>query len=215
MPQPLPDTHDTATGFEMALNFGYSALIGGPKTDGSSGMLSPQLVFGARILWPLSFGMQLNGGWDTSVARANVVAAANPGLYVRGHIQHYKKAWVSTPGPASACSRSRCNSRCSRPKRSTRPWSTSTRSTRAPRPTTRAAWPASTTCTRFRASTSRSSSARAFYITEGFGIDLTMALTLWLPQQACLHDGQDRLCFDSKLDSQTTFFIGGGLVFLP
>src|SRR6185503_19991009 len=54
-----------------------------------------------------------------------------------------------------------------------------------------------------------------FYITEGFGIDLAMALTFWLPQQEFLHDEKDKLCFESGLSSQTSFFIGGGLSFLP
>ena len=54
-----------------------------------------------------------------------------------------------------------------------------------------------------------------FFITQGFGIDLATALTFWLPQQECLHDGKNKLCYDSGLKSQTSFFIGGGLAFLP
>jgi hypothetical protein len=55
----------------------------------------------------------------------------------------------------------------------------------------------------------------AFYITESFGIDLSLALTLWMPQQSCLHDGQDRLCVESNLKNQTSLFMGGGIVLLP
>ena len=42
-----------------------------------------------------------------------------------------------------------------------------------------------------------------------FGVDLAMALTFWLPRQDCLHDGDDTLCFEDGLKSQTSFFIGG------
>ncbi|MFI5308448.1 MAG: PEGA domain-containing protein, partial [Polyangiales bacterium] len=80
----------SATGFELALNFGYQPWLGA-KTDGSSGLLVPQLVMGARVLWPLSFGVMLTGGFDTGAKGASVVAAANPTIYVRGHVQQYKK----------------------------------------------------------------------------------------------------------------------------
>jgi tetratricopeptide (TPR) repeat protein len=215
MPQPLPDTHDTATGFEMALNFGYSALIGGPKTDGSRGMLSPQLLFGARILWPLSFGIQLNGGWDSSVRTASVVAAANPGLYVRGHIQHYKKAlgfdaWAGAGFQPVAMQFALLKAQTIDP--SMVDINSLDESAKADLARNMAGVDHVHTIQSINVPFELGG---AFYITEGFGIDLTTALTLWMPQQSCLHDGTDRLCFDSKLKSQTTFFIGGGLVFLP
>ncbi|MFI5307775.1 MAG: hypothetical protein ACHQ53_10505, partial [Polyangiales bacterium] len=55
----------------------------------------------------------------------------------------------------------------------------------------------------------------SFFVTEGFGFDLALALTLWLPQQSCLHDSQNTLCTSSGLKSQTSLFFGGGLMFLP
>ena len=55
-----------------------------------------------------------------------------------------------------------------------------------------------------------------FYITKGFGIDLSLALTFWIPGQDCLHeDDKTRLCIEDGLEGQTSFFVGGGLSFLP
>jgi hypothetical protein len=54
-----------------------------------------------------------------------------------------------------------------------------------------------------------------FFVTGGFGLNVAMALTFWFPQSLCIHDESDRLCVDSGLDTQTSFFIGGGLSFLP
>ena len=55
-----------------------------------------------------------------------------------------------------------------------------------------------------------------FYFTPAFGVDLSLGLTFWLPQQDCLHDGtESRFCTSDGLDAQTSFFFGGGLSFLP
>ena len=60
----------------MAVNFGYQPFIGGPKFEGASGLLTPQIVLGARIFWPISFGIQLNGGFNLSRLYASLILAA-------------------------------------------------------------------------------------------------------------------------------------------
>jgi len=92
---------ESATGFEAALNFGYQLWIGGPKFNDSSGALMPQILLGARVPWFLSFGLALQGGYDSGNDQAKFIINANPGFYVRGHIQQYKKAlgfdaWLGT-----------------------------------------------------------------------------------------------------------------------
>ena len=44
-----------------------------------------QMLFGARIPWPLSFGLQINGSFDLGTDGTQFIIGANPGLYVRGH----------------------------------------------------------------------------------------------------------------------------------
>jgi hypothetical protein len=186
------DTGKTpATGFELALNFGYQPWLG-TKTDGSKGLLAPEVVLGARILWPLSFGIKLNGGFDTGASGTSFVAAANPTLYVRGHVQQNKKqlgldAWGGLGIQPLAMQFAVINR---------------------------------TSLVNKHLHTIQSINVPfelggSFYVTEGFGFDLTVGLTLWLPQQSCLHDGQNTLCTSSGLKSQTSMFFGGGLTFLP
>ena len=65
-PQGDPERHDPATGFEMALNFGYHAVDRRPEDREHQRRCSARRsLLGARpILWPLSFGVQIKGGFD-------------------------------------------------------------------------------------------------------------------------------------------------------
>ena len=54
-----------------------------------------------------------------------------------------------------------------------------------------------------------------FYVTRGFGIDLSLAFTFWLPQQLCYHDGEDSFCQEEGLETMKSLFIGGGISVLP
>ncbi|HMI90027.1 MAG TPA: hypothetical protein VK509_01630, partial [Polyangiales bacterium] len=213
-----PKANDTAVGFEMALNVGYQLWIGGPKPAGSNGALTPQVVLGARVPWFLSFGLQLQGGYDGSADGTEFIVNANPGLYVRGHIQQFRKplgfdAWAGVgfqpfamqfiglePAPID-------------------PTSVDPNDEQALGDLTRALAAREVGVDYVRTIQSINiplELGATFYITSGFGIDLSMALTFWLPQQDCLHeDDKTRLCLDSDLDGQTSFFIGGGLSFLP
>jgi len=215
-----PDSgKDLAQGFEMALNFGYQPWIGGPKPDGSGGALVPQISLGGRIPWPLSFGLLLQGGFDTSVAGTKVVAAVNPGLYVRGHIQKHKRqpgfdVWGGTGIQPLAVQASVLEPKQIDP------------TTIDPLSLDEAGiLELQRLAVKQKAGVDRVHSIQSInvpielgatlYITQGFGIDLSMALTFWLPQQDCLHDDRNKLCTDTGLKSQTSLFIGGGLAFLP
>ena len=47
------------------------------------------------------------------------------------------------------------------------------------------------------------------------GLNLAMAFTFWFPMQDCDHDDKNAVCIEDNLDTQTSFFIGAGLAFLP
>jgi tetratricopeptide (TPR) repeat protein len=214
--EPPDGSDDPATGFEMALNFGYQPWIGGPKTNGSSGMISPQIVLGARPIWPLSFGVQLNIGGDFGAPNTEVVAGINPGLYVRGHIQQKRKplgfdAWAGVGLQPFALQVAALEPQ---------PIDLSTIDPNAVDPEDIARQMAANEAGVDLVHTIQSINVpfelgATFYITKGFGVGLALGITLWLPQQDCLHDGEDRICVEDNLDTQTSFFVGGGLAFLP
>jgi tetratricopeptide (TPR) repeat protein len=214
-----PHGQESATGFEAALNFGYQLWIGGPKFNGSSGAIMPQILLGARVPWFLSFGLALQGSYDGGNDTTKFIVNANPGFYVRGHIQQYKKAlgfdaWLGTGIQPVAVQVA-----VLKPEKLDL-------NTIDPNSLDQAGQDALA-----RALGSEMAGVDlvhtiqsinipielggTFFITEGLGIDLAMALTFWLPQQSCLHDENDRLCSDKSPNSQTSFFIGGGLSFLP
>ena len=216
-PQPYAEApqNEDATGFEMGLNFGYMPWIGGPKTEGNKGVLAPQLVLGARIIWPLSFGLQINGGFNTSTPGTSFVVAANPGLYVRGHVQRYKHAlgWDAWAGLGlQPVAMQVAVNKAKKIDQTMIDQAAVNDSTRADLARAMAGINSVRTVQSLNLPFELGG---AFYITESFGIDLSLALTLWMPQQSCLHDGQDRLCVESNLKNQTSLFMGGGIVLLP
>ncbi len=207
---------DPATGFEAALNFGYNAFIGGPKLEGSSGHLSPQVLLGARPIWPLSFGLQINGGFDLGAPDTSAVISANPTIYVRGHVQQDKRMpWFDVWGGIGITPLAMQIAI-----RDAKPIDESMID-----PTLLLQPGAEADIARQMAGVDSVRTIQSinipielgatFWVTKSFGLDLAMALTFWLPQQDCVHDGEDTLCEESGLDGQTSFFIGGGLAFLP
>jgi tetratricopeptide (TPR) repeat protein len=213
-PQPL-GPKPSAAGFEMALNFGYQPLLAGPKMDGSSGLIAMQIVLGARIVWPLSFGVQIDGGADFSVKGTSIVSAINPGVYVRGHTLHYKAplsldGWAGVGLQPLAVQIAALNGNSSLSPNTD--------------PNTVAPNSAQARLLQQDASVDRVHTVQSlnvpfelggtFYVTEAVGFDLAAALTLWLPQQSCLHENPNRQCTSANLKSQTTLFIGGGVSFL-
>lgn len=216
----LPDEHPKQTGFELSLHGGYQFWIGGPNPGsgdnipGSSGAIVPlQLSLGARILWPLSFGVQLNAGMDFAADGTKVVVNAHPGLYVRGHLGQDKKqlgwdVWGGTGLQPIAMQVLVLEAQPIDPSMITGPVSASAIQT--------AATQQATGVTYVRTIQSVNVPLElggTLFVTPGFGIDLAMALTFWIPGQSCLQDDQDSVCVDA--DAQTSFFIGAGLSFLP
>jgi tetratricopeptide (TPR) repeat protein len=217
-----PDEHGEQTGFEMHLNFGYQFWVGGPKpgtTDGlpgSSGALVPlQLGLGARIIWPLSFGVQINSGLDLGADGTKVVVNANPGLYVRGHAGKDKKSlgwdvWGGIGLQPIAMQVLVLEAREIDP--------TMIPPGADPAAVQRAIASQMTGVSNVRTVQSLNfplELGATLFLTKGMGLDLAMALTFWFPSSSCLHDEKDSLCTDSGLDTQTSFFIGAGLTFLP
>jgi len=191
-----------------AVSPGTLAALG----PGSSGAFVPlQLTLGARIIWPLSFGFVLNTSMDLGEDGTKAIVNANPGLYVRGHASRDKKrlGWDVWGGvglqplamqvlalDSQPCDFTMITSaieaeRCAVAEMSDVSHVLTVQSLNVPLEL-----------------------GGTFFVTAGFGIDLVMALTFWLPSQACLHDGQDRVC-TGDLDTQTSYFLGLGLSFLP
>jgi hypothetical protein len=211
------DASKLAQGFEMALNFGYMPWIGSTKPNGVSGLLTPQIVLGGRFPWFLSYGVQVIGfGFDTGNPTTELALAAYPGFYVRGHIQRERKAMAFDAWGGVGLQPLAVQASLLKPEELDLSMID---------PTTVDPLELQNALAKQMAGVDRLHSIQSinvplelgatFYVTPGFGIDLAMALTFWIPQQECLHDEKDKLCFESGLSSQTSFFIGGGLSFLP
>lgn len=213
-----PGGRDSATGFEAALNFGYHPGLGGPELEGSTGTLTGQILLGARIVWPLSFGVAINAGFDLGNEGTSVVLAGHPGLYVRGHIQQYKKAmtfdvWGGTGIQPLSLQAAVVEPNDDFDATTVDPSLVSqddvvrlavTRELGAKRVHT------------LQTINIPIELGATLYFTPAFGMDLSMGLTFWIPQQDCLHDGTDaRYCKTSGIDTKTSFFVGAGFSFLP
>lgn len=217
-----PDEHGDQTGFEMNLHFGYQFWTGGPKPGtedglkGSSGAIVPlQLALGARIIWPLSFGFQLNTGMDLSADGTKIVANAHPGLYVRGHAGREKKqlgwdVWGGVGLQPLAMQILVLEAQKIDP-------------SMIPPGADPAAVQSAIAMEKTGVSTVRTVQSlnlplelgATLFVTEGMGLDLAMSFTFWFPSASCVHDDKDSLCVEDGLDTQTSFFIGTGLSFLP
>jgi hypothetical protein len=55
----------------------------------------------------------------------------------------------------------------------------------------------------------------SWYVTRGVGIGVNAAFTFWLPRQLCYHDSGDRYCIDKGLHAEHSLFVGAGVSFLP
>jgi hypothetical protein len=210
----LPDEGKNATGFEMALNGAYLMWLD-KGLAGTSGGPAAQLTLGARVPWFLSFGVQLiNVSADFSTKGTKAVIEAYPGAYLRVHTQHKRHpltfdVWAGSGVQPVALSGALLDAK---------PLD----------PTRLLAASATTLATQIgmqKAGVSQVMTLQTvnvpielgatFFITKGMGIDLAMALTFWMPTQLCYHDDKSRFCSDQGLKTTKSFFIGGGLSFLP
>jgi hypothetical protein len=212
-----PQGSESATGFEAALNFGYHPGIGGPELEGSSGTLTGQILLGARIIWPLSFGLAVNAGFDLANEGTNVVLAGHPGFYIRGHIQREKKAMTLDVWGGTGIQPLSLQAAVVEP---------DDLNATAVDPSLVSEEDIVALVVQQEAGVKRVHTLQTlnvpielgatFYFTPAFGMDLSLGMTFWIPQQECLHDGQDsRFCRSSGIDTKTSFFIGGGFSFLP
>ncbi|MDH5673317.1 MAG: PEGA domain-containing protein [Myxococcales bacterium] len=204
-----------ATGFETTLGAGHLFWLSGPETDGSSGAFAAQLNFGARVAWPVSFGLQLNTSVDLDEEGVTAVIAANPGLYVRGHVQREKRdLWFDVWGGIGF-----------------QPITMqfSMRESEKIDPTmidlTAADQTSQTDIARRQLGVGDLLTIQSvnlplelgavFYVTKTFGFHVAGQLTFWFPIQECIHDGDDAICVEEGLEDQTSLSITGGLSFLP
>ena len=214
--EPPAGSGGAATGFEMAVNFGYQPFIGGPEFQGSSGLLTPQITLGARPIWPLSFGLKITGGFDPGAPGTELLMAANPGLYVRGHIQQKRKQLAVDVWGGVGLQPFAVQVAALEPQDVDISMIDPTMVDTTDIARQMGAQQAGVDLVHTLQSINVPFELGAtFYVTEGFGIDLALGLTLWLPQQDCLHDGEDRVCTEDGLETQTSFFVGGGVSFLP
>jgi len=213
-----PGDGESATGFEAALNFGYHPGIGGPDLEGSSATITGQILLGARIVWPLSFGLAINAGFDLGNEGTTVVLAGHPGFYIRGHIQREKKAMTLDVWGGTGLQPLSLQAAVVEPDDNPNPTAVDP-SLVSEEDIVRLVVQQEAGVKRVHTMQSLNvpiELGATFYFTPAFGMDLSLGLTLWFPQQECLHDGQDsRFCRTEGLDTKTSFFIGGGFSFLP
>jgi hypothetical protein len=223
MSDPRQDMEDgleeeSATGFEAALNFGYHPGIGGPELEGSTGTLTGQILLGARIVWPFSFGVAINAGFDLGNEGTSFVLAGHPGLYLRGHIQRYKKAMTFDVWAGTGIQPLSLQAAAVEPDKDFDP-TTVDPSLVNEEDVVRLAVASEIGAERVHTLQTLNVPVElgaTFYVTPAFGIDMSLGMTFWIPTQDCLHDGQDaRFCTSDNLDTKTSFFIGAGLSFLP
>lgn len=210
----LPEDYTSATGFELMVNGGYLLWFDeGPF--GSSGGPSVQLSLGARYPWPLSFGVELLGlSADWSTPDTEIILSVHPAVYLRAHSQPRRKQGALDIWGGAAI---------------------------APYAMTGVGFEGDPSDSERAAQAGLGPSQRAilqelgvgetatlqwiaiplqlgatFFITRGFGIDISLSYTFWLPQELCFHDdSDDEACVEDGLETNHSLFIGGGLSFLP
>lgn len=211
---------DPATGLEMATNVGYQVnLKNGPS--GASGALAMRLFsVGARPFWPISAGVQfLNVGVNWWNDGTQAVVALHPGLYVRGHSQRIRKVfaidvWGGLAFQPVAMSVAAVEQESFDP--SMIDFSALEGMT---------ATDIGTDVVKGELGVRHAATIQSynipielgvsFFVTEGLALELASALTFWVPTQACYLEESDRVCYDSKLKTQTSLYFGAGLTFLP
>jgi hypothetical protein len=171
-----------------------------------------KLGLGARIPWPVSFGLSLiDVSTDFGTPNTSAVITLSPGIYVRAHSQHYRKAktldvWGGAGFVPIAFG-----------------IATFDRDT--------------TTQERLEGLTARDIEealqlgigrmvtrqsvnipielGATYYLTRGVGVSLHASFAFWIPTQLCYHDGGDRYCKTSGIKTQHSLYFGAGVSFLP
>jgi hypothetical protein len=175
-------------------------------------------LLGARIVWPFSFGIAINAGFDLGNEGTSVVLAGHPGLYLRGHLQQYKKAMTFDVWAGTGIQPLSLEVAVVEPDENIDP-ATVDPSLVNQDDVVRLAVNQQLGAERVHTVQTLNiplELGATFYVTPAFGFDLSLGMTFWIPTQDCLHDGTDaRFCTSDGLDTKTSFFIGGGVSFLP
>ena len=224
----LPNETPPQQGFESWINVGYSLWLddGPAASNGGPGL---QIGLGLRFPWFLSYGVQLvNFQFDTTVDGTQVILGANPGFYLRGHLSRDQQAmgWdvffgVGFQPVAFTVSVYETQDFDASQIDPLALQNMGTSDVAGAALQQMANIGDTVTVESFNVPIELGAT---FYVTSGFGLSATLAMTFWVPVQTCLHDSSDALCFD---DGQTvrgdvfgtetikSLFIGGGLTFLP
>jgi tetratricopeptide (TPR) repeat protein len=206
-----PDEARDAVGFELNVAAGYQFWLGdGPwKSNGAPAL---NVSLGARVPWPVSFGLSLvDLTTDFGTANTSAVITLSPGIYVRAHSQRFRKAQTLDVWGGAGF---------------------------VPIAFGIATFDVDTTTQERleglsdrdieealqlgigRVVTRQSVNipfelGATYYLTRGVGVSLRTAFAFWIPTQLCYHDGGDRYCVTSGLKTQHSLYVGAGVSFLP
>lgn len=201
------------------MGLGYQFIFGDAPGGNGGGLAARLFSVGYRPFWAVSFGVQLlNAGIDLSEEGTQFIASANPGLYVRGHSQQRREPmgfdfWGGLGFQPLAMTFAVFES-------TGQALSAQDLSQQSGDSLVTAAAKGEfnvgdlVTYQTYNISLDLGAS---LYLTERFAVELQSALTFWVPVQECffIDASGDRLCFDSDLEGQTSFYLGLGVAFLP
>ncbi|MDD9941402.1 MAG: PEGA domain-containing protein [Myxococcales bacterium] len=212
--EPLPE-YPAVQGFEMAVGIGYQAWLDDPTSNAGGAFATRLFSLGFRPFWPISFGVQLLNAYYDLGGDAEASFGVAPALYVRGHIQRDRRpltfdAWAGIGIQPLSMSAAFFKSKDGR--RTAVDLTSLDESDSAQVVQSELGIEDAKT---LQSVNIPLEIGGAFYVTEGIAVELTLALTFWLPTQACIHGSEDRVCYNDDLDTLKTFYVGGGLSFLP
>ena len=200
-----------AVGFELNVSAGYQFWLGnGPWK--SSGAPALHVSLGARVPWPVSFGLSLvDLTTDFGTEHTSAVITLSPGLYVRAHSQRWRKArtldvWGGAGFVPIAFGIATFDDNST----------TQERLQGLSEQDIEEALQLGIGRVVTRQSVNIPIELGAtYYLTRGVGVSLRTAFTFWIPTQLCYHDGNDRYCGTSDLKTQHSLYVGAGVSFLP
>jgi hypothetical protein len=208
--RPPEEDHD-AVGFELNVAVGYQFWLGdGPwKSNGAPAL---RLNLGARVPWPVSFGLSLvDISTDFGTKNTSAVITLSPGFYVRAHSQRYRRAhtfdiWGGAGFVPIAFGIATFDDDTT----------TQERLAGLSQKDIEDALQLGIGRVVTRQSVNIPIELGAtYYLTRGDGESLHTAFQFWIPTQLCYHDGSDRYCVSHGLKTQHSLFVGAGVSFLP
>jgi hypothetical protein len=208
--RPPEEDHD-AVGFELNVSAGYQFWLGdGPWQ--SKGAPALKVGLGARVPWPVSFGLSLvDITTDFGTPNTSAVVTLSPGIYVRAHSQHFRRAhtldiWGGAGFVPIAFGIATFDDETT----------TQERLEGLSQRDIEEALQLGIGRVVTRQSVNIPIELGAtYFLTRGVGVSLHTAFSFWIPTQLCYHDGSDRYCVTSGLKTQHSLYVGAGVSFLP